>query len=69
MATMINNIVLMIISSKFDLAEMIGNHYFHIGWKKKVKSVSGSVLLSPPFKERSEWKEKMKTFIKWSFRD
>ena len=30
MSTMLNNKVLMIISSKFEHAELIGNHYFII---------------------------------------
>ena len=37
MANMINNKVLMLISSKFDHSELIGNHYFGIYGKKKEK--------------------------------
>ena len=43
MATMINK-VLMIISSKSDHAELIGNHYFRIGGKIKKKGFRYSLL-------------------------
>ena len=45
MATMINNKVLLIISSKIDHAELIGDHYFGIYGKQR-KSVLGP---PPPF--------------------
>ena len=41
MVTKTNNKVLMIISSKFDLAELIGNHYLGIGGKIKQKVTQG----------------------------
>ena len=47
-ATMINNTVLIIISSKFEHTELLGNHYFGMYVKKKSKSVSGSCNPPPP---------------------
>ena len=49
MATMINNKVVLIPSSKFDHAELIGKHYFGI-YGEGVEIVSKDTLLIPlPF--------------------